>query len=74
MECKKVRMKRAKRKNQGVVLVQGKRDNIKPLTKLRSKEPKRDKEAVSSVFQTNITDAYKRQLSSNQCKEQMMVN
>ena len=74
MECKKVKTKRVKRKNQEVALAQEKKDSTKASTRLRSKGPKKDKEVVNSVFQTNIIDAYKRQLSSNQCKVQMMVN
>ena len=68
-----MKMKRAKRKGQEVALAQGRRDSIKHLMRLRFKELKKDNEVANSVFQTSITDVYKRQLSSNKW-EQMMAN
>ena len=63
--------KRVKKKNLEEAPGQEKNGNTRPLTKSRFREQRKDKEAVSSVFQTSIIDVFKRQLSNNRCKEQM---
>jgi len=62
----KTKRVKKKMKDQEVALDQEKNDNIRLSMKLRYKGQKKDKEVVSSVFQTNITDACKLPLSSNQ--------